>query len=305
MKKVDKINLTLSLGGFALGIWAITMSYKAINSSESIAERSGAFDRAHISMGFGGLPISNSSNDTINVVYGATFEKRAVNLSKLPFLLISDGQKDAENIKVVIEYNALSQIAFKDSTALHYQLPPINEFKRKVVTHSESDLVTYEIDRMNPGVKFSILEPFVLRETEIITTVNENSSNQASIKVRYSNLISATLLGKDQKTVGHTFSVSCVNATDIKELVNEYVQKIRRVKGGRFSSFFIIPEKKRLYHSEDAIINEYVIQKDSVYYAVIQDTTPEQPMVLGLYIDGELKNLWSYDSDNKFQEAVK
>jgi hypothetical protein len=298
MEKTDKINIGFNILSLLAAIIAIILSIKAINSSKEIAEKSGDFDRPEMRLDFGNF-ILPTSFDTIPIVYGINFEKESVNIGALPFQLSNIGKKDGEEIKLLIQYPSKINTALSDEY-LKREIPAFTEFKRNLEKNSNNDLVTYSINKINPGLQMRIFEPIVLRNTEISTQV-ENFS----IKATYSFAFTTTILGKDLKPDKKIFSFSCINTSSEEKLIIDYIHNIKRFKDKSISIFFVIPKKENAYKTVEGPLNEYKIDTKDLHCAMIQDLSPKQEMIVALYdMENKLEKIMVFNSKNEYVKTM-
>jgi len=301
MEKHEKINVGIGALGVILSIIAIIVSYKSCTSNEEIAEKSGVFDKPDIYLGFGNFDIPNHrSYDTIRLIYGGMFPDNAFNLASFPFQINNTGKKNAEDIKLLIEYPKVSKIAILDSSLLKGSMPTITNYKREAMSQNEVDIVNYQISQLNPGLRITIDEPFSLRKTEIITNVDLRDNGKQSVLVKYSFIFSVTLMGKDLPTQKTIFSIACFNTPSLDSLINNHVSSLKRREDKKDFTFFVMPEKNTISTKGKYSINEYNVCKNCLYLAYIDDTSPDRDIILGLYNqNNKLEKIKGYNKENK------
>lgn len=305
----DRKNRRLTIIGIAIsavfGIGSIWYMQKTIDSSLDIAKRSGSFDKANNYLGIGTHDLPPSPNDTIKLIYGAVFDSNSIDISYLPLSIGNYGEKNAEDVQVVIDYPKMSGLAFTDTSLLKKSDLPISSSSRSVVEGKDMQSVVYSLHHLNPGVRVTIEDPFFLKKTSMSIDAKTADSVPVQFKVQYSVIFSVTLLGKDLRTQKRFFSLSCFEAVSMDELINSYVKNIKRGKTKNNYYYFVYPGKQQIHRQGKKSIHEYTPDDKKLYFATVKDLSPKTDIILALYNARQyLEGVKAYDWDNNWKADI-
>ncbi len=286
-----------------IGIGAIWISQRGIDKTVEIAQQSGAFDKADNYLGIGSLDLPPSQEDTIQVVYGGTFDMKSVDISYLPISVGNFGKKNADDIQLIIDYPKKLGLAFTDTSILKANSLPGAATKREIMNNDETtESVVYSLNHLNPGVRITLEDPFFLKKTDMEIDVKSADSVPLKFRAYYSYTFAVTLLGKDLRTQRRVFSFSCYEAANIDQLIDSYVSKLKRTKAENSYYYFIYPKKEKIHSKGDQSIHEYSVGSNNIFFGAIQNLSPETDIALGVYgADQKLIKVKAYDWDNKWK----
>lgn len=308
LTKSEKLNwrTTIVIGSISIcvalaGVW---YAKKGIDTGLQIAQQAGSFDKANNYLGISTFDLPDIPEDTVRLVYGGVFDLHSINISALPFSIGNYGKKNGEDVELVIEYPTTSDLAFTDTALLMASQTPIGKIKRTWIQGNEMQTITYELNHLNPGVRFTIMEPIYIHKTETQVTKSVETK-KLTFKVEYSMFFKTTLLGKDLKTQTRLFSIKCIEAANMDELIDKFTHQINRGEAKNNYYYFIYPEKQLFGKHDKTSINEYNIMPRSIYFGIIDDLKPKKDIILALYNgDQKLEKVRAYDENNNFKVNI-
>lgn len=289
---------TLSVASFIISILAVIVSYKAIESNELIAEKSGVFDKPNLIPGISNFMFTDP-NDTISIIYGCSWSDNVVNTATLPFTVCNVGKKDAENVRVIFE--TPKHFFIKDSLA-EFISSPFCDVQRKTYEDSHKSITTHTIPSLPPGLKLLFEERFIFEKTKLQDSVEvilkDSSKVYISYELMYSMLCSASIISKDNKPSKAVFSISCVEANNMDNLIDISVAHINNVK--KSCSFVIYPDMEKSIEYEGYKFNSYIISDNSIKFIVIKEYLNDNSFLVLIYDnDNRLEQIREYDKNNK------
>ncbi len=98
----DNLTLLLSILSFIVATCSMFISKCAVDKSEEIAERSGAFDKGELHLSFEGYIIDTKK--TYEIYFGIPFHDSVLYYSSIPTGVQNSGKKTVENVELVINY---------------------------------------------------------------------------------------------------------------------------------------------------------------------------------------------------------
>lgn len=304
-RKLGIANFIIAVLGLLIAIMAMAISYKAIKSNELIAEKSGAFDKPYLILGIGNFMITNP-RDTISLIYGCSWENNTLSTATLPFNVSNTGEKDAENIK--ISFNTPKGFFLNDSLVkLNSNL--IVEAWRKSLSEKKMDFISYDIPLISPGLKVDIEELFIFNRTSItdtisITTIDDHIAN-LQYNIDYSVLCTASVINKDNKPSQAIFSISCIDASNINDLIDKSIEQINSKKSKGFYTFIIYPELEESIQVDNYKINTYKTTSDAIKFALVKDIFADESFLVSIYSnDNNLEQVRLYDHNNKYIKNI-
>ncbi|UYQ92164.1 hypothetical protein MKQ68_18925 [Chitinophaga horti] len=297
----------IAIAGVLIALISIFISMRdnraGRNSDEDIARRSGAFDRALLSLSIGEFALPVNVKDTVNLIYGGEMDNASVNLSELPIEVTNRGQKDAENVTLILQYPKLSKLAVRDVNGFQLLAPSFLDIKR-AISESESHLqVSYQIETLNPGFHTQINDLITLHETSLDQSVKVEDTI-FRYRMKYSFLIDMSIGGKDMLPTSNVIKLSCIPANSLEELVRQDIKNLVRRKKGNYTAIYILPIRKR-HATEKGNLDEFRVLKQNLYMLKFQDLTPNEEIAAGLYDhQGRLKKFFAFDAMNNLINTI-
>jgi hypothetical protein len=300
----EKVTVIFALVGVVFTGIQVWYADKSIKNDNEIAKISGAFDKADSYLGFWDLGIPSNGTDTIQLIYGGNFEKGSINISSFPFSICNYGKRNAEDVELIIEYPAVANLAITDSTLIGNELP-VTEYHRRAIYDGVHATIAYRLNRLNPGVRVTLQEPFILYETTIKASSKLDNPPIHSYEAQYSLIFSTTLLCKDLQTQRRNFAITCLEASNMDELVDKYVKTIKRTSSKGECYYFVFPDKKLIDRRGGSSIHEYKVTKESLYFGMIEDLSKYVDVALALYgNDQKLNKIRVYDASNTLKKII-
>jgi len=233
-KKGFSLSDKLSFGQFIIGaigavfgILATLVAVWAIRSNESIAVRSGAFERGILDVSFMGMPITAHGFD---VAVGSPFEANTLTMFNLPVSVRNSGQRSIDDVYIVFRYWKEHNLALPaDVGTLEGGLGNAT----RTVSHSGPfEDVTYKVDKLNPGVHMNVNDPIPLHETSMTTDVQTRTKDDVPIsvalKVDYAFTVGVSVTATDQPALSYPISIRGIEATDLDELTRKVLESLRQ-----------------------------------------------------------------------------
>lgn|GEM_PF-4196401 len=292
---IEKFNLGLGIFNFIGLIVSISIAIWAIKSNESIAEKSGAFDKGELKISFGGYFLESDSK--YDVYYGINFKDSTMHFTGLPIGVHNQGKKTLENINILFKYPHLANLAVKDS---YFELKSIftDSIERKFLTVEPFDEVCYKLHNINPNFSILVDDPFYLRKetTEevvvpVVTKDNKKMNISASYAYAYKILIGVT--GKDINSQKFDFNLNYRNETDLNKLLNKIIkEKITEArKSGKMNLGFVLVIPK---------VREVLEQKN----IKISQMTSDETTTLYCEFDNEIRKVSIMNQDGTLQREI-
>ncbi|NEU10099.1 hypothetical protein GZH53_17375 [Flavihumibacter sp. R14] len=228
-KYADFINFGLALLAIILSIWGII-------SSESIAERSGTFDKPELSLSLGGHKLST---EEISEVYiGTKISEQSIDFATLPIDLHNNGMKAAEKVDLIIKYPHLSRIAVPDSI-ISLKVQSIDTVIRKFISAEPFDQVIFRFATINPMLSLNAKDLIALTQESRLTTnvsvpTKDNKILNFPISIDYAYQVHLAVSSVNFATSVHKLNLHVLNCTDI----NSLVKKIAKTK--KTAKFYLI-----------------------------------------------------------------
>lgn len=301
----ENINVGIGIAGIILVIISSIISYKAIESNERIARESGVFDKARPTLFFANYIMSENHKENLDIYYGINFQDSSVNFAELPFIISNSGQKDLEDIKFVLEFYKITNLAFNDTSVVKYNSSLVNKVDRFYSENGDKEMVLYTVDKINPKLNIKIPEQIQIYKTLVeYTDLIPNKKIQVKYKIQFS----ASLLSKNNNTQHFNFNIGFYQAKSAEEMIDSVVKGIKRENNAVYSFMVIYPEALPLYKSneETLLVNQYQVTNKSINYIYVKDASPNKQMIVAVYNGlNNLSQIRVYDEENKFFKLLK
>ncbi len=247
LSKIDKFNLGLGIFNFVAVIASIFISIWGVNTSERIAERSGAFDKGELKLSFGGYFIY--PNIDFDVYYGVDFSDSSLHFATLPLGMHNTGKKTIENANMLIKYPSIAHIAMEDNY-MKYESVFTDPFDRKFATVEPYDQVSIKFNTINPNFSIQsndlicIQNETIYRGTFPVMTKDSVKLN-INAAMQYSYPIQIALTAKDIVTEQYSFVLNYRKEADLNELIKKIIREKLSDKNKEkvITSFFVIIPK--------------------------------------------------------------
>lgn len=248
VSRIDKINLGLgifSIIGVAISIW---ISIWGVNTSESIAEKSGAFDKGELHLSFGGYLIYPNIN--FDVYYGVDFSDSILHFATLPIGIHNKGKKTLENVSMLLRYPHIANIAIDDSI-IKFEGVFTEPIERKFFVVEPYDEVSYKFNSVNPNFSIHAGDLICLQKETIMkeiipVTTKDNQTLNVSTLVNYSYPVQIGLTAKDAITEQYNLFLNYRNETNLDTLIRKIIMEKINSKNQKkeIQSFFVIIPKE-------------------------------------------------------------
>jgi hypothetical protein len=239
-------------------IIAIIISIWSVNKSESIAERSGSFQKGELGLIYSGFPIL--PNKLFEVYSGLDFTDSTFYFFNLPFAIKNTGEKTVEDINLLIQYPNMAHLAIIDT--LQFEGIQSNTLTRSFYRDKPFDQINYNVRSINPQFSISS-EDLIMVSAETITNIEGEIETADAKRMSYKSWVAfsyqteVTIGAKDLKTKQYRFNLNFRNANDLNILVKDIIKEKIKSKDPRkvVKVFFVsIPQiAKRVEKNERKI----------------------------------------------------
>jgi hypothetical protein len=282
LSRIDKFNLGLGIFNFIAVIASIFISIWGVNQSETIAKKSGAFDKGDLKFSFGGyflLP-----NKTYDVYVGVNFADSSLHFGTLPFGIHNWGKKSVEDISLIIKYPNMANISVTDSL-INQKNIFLDKFERKFQIDEPFDLVSYNLRSINPN--FSVETPDLIcfnKETKYSALIPVRTKDDYEINVQtnfsYTFDIFVGLTAKDIDTESFKFNLNLRNQINLETFINSIItEKLETKKKKEILPSFIViipkvsktigKEKEKITFLESSMSTTLLCQFDKDFKSVL------------------------------------
>lgn len=294
--KIDKFNIGFGIVNLVGVIIAISISIWGVKKSESIAEKSGAFDKGNLQLSLAGYFINPSTE--FDIYFGLGFSDTSLHFIEMPVKIYNNGKKTVADVNLFFKYLHLFNIALNDSI-IKYDGAGISQVKRTMTTNLPYDQVSFFMGDLNPNMS--------VNPNEFICALKEETRGEVSVPVytkdsvllnvsasyTYSYPTIISLTGKDIISQVYQVGVNYRKETDINALVKRVLEEKKSLRDKKNSSwansfFVIIPKKKETIGEGPYKITILDSSEDSVLFC--QFDTGEKHLVV-LTADGKAKQL--------------
>lgn len=251
LSRIEIFNLCLSLFNFVAVIIAICLSIWSTKKSESIAEKSGAFDKGELHLSFGGYFI-NSDID-FDVYYGVDFTDSILHFASLPLEIHNKGKKTVDNVSLLLKYPHIANIAVGDSS-IKFEGIFTDPIERKFHSIDPYDQVSYKLNSINPNFSVQTGDIICLQKETIFKDIfpvktKDNGVINVSTNIGYGYPVRIGLTAKDIVTEQYNFILNYRSENNLDSLFKKIIKEKLDSKGKeniRTAFFIIIPKSERI-----------------------------------------------------------
>jgi hypothetical protein len=270
--KIEKFNLGLGIFNFIGLIVSISIAVWAIKSNESIAEKSGVFDKGELKVSFGGYFFESDSE--YDVYYGINFKDSTMHFAGLPIAVHNQGKKTLENINILFKYPHVANLAVQDSL---FELKSIfiDSIERKFLTVEPFDEVCYKLHNINPNFSILVDDQFYLRKetiSEVVVPVatKDNKKINVSTSYKYAYKILIGVTGKDVNSQRFNINLNYRNETDLNKLLHKIIKEkvSEAAKSGQMNLGFVlvIPKVREVLKQKNIKISQMTSDETTTLY---------------------------------------
>ena len=182
-------SLVAAILSLVVGVWAV-------RAGESIAERSGQFERARMRLLVAGTAAENNMDIAFAIPVAAA-DSSSIVIGALPIEVQNVGEKSIEDLTVTIHMPRSLQPEALDQLELARRVPtPRNEVRVDSATLGNDRYRAYAVERLNPRRAVTVQEPFKLQPTRLSLVVD--TVKGVTVEASYSFLIGVVVSAKDQ-----------------------------------------------------------------------------------------------------------
>ncbi len=266
------ISVLTFVAGFIIAFWNI-------KSDERIAKKAGHFDRPAPALFMNedkGNRLGDNSFDHMIVFGDSLLDKRIIR-TRIPLIIINEGQKSANNLYVTFRYPKESHFAdlyYSELTTYGREI----DIQRTVSAFGDFEYVSYYISKLNPGEILIMSEPIFLPRTELKDTllVPEVSQEYEITNVIMAIPVNITLSGDDIETSDYVIEIVALEANSFKHFVsrvNWYIHHVLKQEKAQRSLFALFSRKDKRTMLAEFIQPAYVSEEnDIIYVQADQDT---------------------------------
>jgi hypothetical protein len=222
-----KIQLIISIVNVTLLIINIILfvifQFKTFSQKESIAQRSGAFDKPKPSLYFNDEKLLPQTETRI--IYGSLYRDQSPIIAKLPLQIVNEGTKTLKNVSVTIRYPEHPNMLLSETELLLTGAGILdgNDPKRTTSKMHPFRFASWFIKDINPKIMFGIGESFRLTETKQINTFLDYNTNQwLQTSVEYSLLLLVTISAEDIEAQDYLLLIKSIKSATIDDLRQKY-----------------------------------------------------------------------------------
>ena len=224
--------IVIGILGIVVGAVVTLFSVRRQNEvSRKIARDSGSFSRPDILVGVCDFAFSMDSRDrnVVCVALPTNFSRRVVTVCPIPFTVLNQGKKSLRN--AVLSVQARTDILYySKELSLKGTCGALREkIKRSCVTNGDFNNLSYEIDSIDPKVKFNLTEPFRFRpwmDYSLARTVKTKDGVPLEYEVKASVVFTClvTLMGEDFEPLAVKFTFDCLQAASLEEAKRRWLE---------------------------------------------------------------------------------
>jgi hypothetical protein len=206
--------------GFIGGIWAV-------RSSESIANRSGAFDKAQISVLVGGNRLTPGLR--ANLVYGLPFESKSAAIVDIPIIVVNAGKRAAKGLSLTLRCPTFVTITddAHGEVVTTGTLPMTRQPERHITPAGNSSYIIWSLPEMNPGVALALDEPVMLKETAIEGAAQTKDGAMVGYRVEYALDVMISVSSEDEAVVDYPLMISAWKVANAEAMIREFFRRMQ------------------------------------------------------------------------------
>jgi hypothetical protein len=261
---ISIVNITLLIVNIIL---FVIFQFRTISQKESIAQRSGVFDKPKPSLYFNNQKLLPQSETRI--IYGSLFEDQSSIIAKLPLQIVNEGTKTLKNVSITIRYPQQPDMLLseKELSLTGAGILDNNDPKRTTSEMHPFRFASWSKIDINPKIMFGIGESFRLIETKQVNTFRDNNTNQwMQASVEYSILLLVTISAEDIEAQDYMLLVKSIKSANIDDLSQKYYTQIKEQSHKIRKSISFI-KYLSLYFGQTKINEVLVfISKDNNFY---------------------------------------
>lgn len=260
------------VSGYIIAFWSI-------KSDESIAKKAGHFDRPAPALFMNDDKGNRLGDDSFDhmIVFGDSLRDKRIIRTRIPLIIINEGQKSANNLYVTFRYPKESHFTdFDYSEVITYGREI--DIQRTVSVFGDFEYVSYYISKLNPGEILTMSEPIFLPRTELKDTllIPEVSQEYEVTNVIMAIPVNITLSGDDIETSDYVIEIVALEANSFKHFVSRvkwYIHHVIKPEKTQRSLFALFSRQNKRTMLAEFIQPAYVSEENDILYVQADQDT--------------------------------
>ncbi|ELA8094086.1 TPA: hypothetical protein NKA96_004651 [Vibrio parahaemolyticus] len=209
----------IAIASFVVAVLSLIVAVLAIFSSENIAEKSGAYDKAVLAGYLGKNRLL--AGQTSHLVIGVDFNKNSKGyvIGGVPIAVGNLGEKSLKNVDLMFKYHQMfNRNIFESMDYIVEGGYAVKYADRHFSKMGNQELASYRFPSMKPHVFASVVDPLMLEKTTITEFVELADGYPIAVTVEFAMKIDVSISAEDILPINSQVTVSALDVATKEQL---------------------------------------------------------------------------------------